>query len=359
MPSAAFRIEAGDATRDREEVIALAERNLSPGADREGRFRRYFEQPPGGAPLFWVARESTNDRVIGMFAVFPVRVRVDGRPALAGIQGDYAVDREFRGAFGPAVPLVRAVNAGIESAGLEFVYGAPNGYSRPVVSRLSCTTVGPIHLYAKPLRLDVALERLDRGPRAARTAARWLSPALRVVFRDDRHRFRGGGLRVEVAPTFDGRFADLWDETTPARGVIVERTVDYMNWKYRREPGSTDTAFSILCAVGQDERVAGYAVVTASAWGLSVADVVCRPGRRELDTLIGGLVAHARRSGAGAIGLRYCGPDSELTRRLRSFGFVRRTDDAVLMARPCGRLPAGVDVLDPDRWYFVGGDSDI
>ena len=355
-----FRIERGDAVRDKAEVVALLQRNRPAPESREARYVHYYERCPAGPPVFWVARETTSGQIVGMFAVLPAPARVNGALVGAGVEADFVVDVEHRGAFGPAVPLVRALNRGLEGLDLAFVHGFPNSSSERVVSKLSCEPVGKPDLYGKPLRLDLTLALLGRLPRVVRPFARVLDPVLRIVGRDDRHRFRrSGGYRFETPPVFDARFEAVWRETRETYGIVGERTVELLNWKYGLEPARGDASFTVLALVDRDDVVAAYAVVNEDDRRLLVADMAGRPSKRELDLLLGHLIAFARGRRVAGIGFRYFGPDTLLIRRLRSFGFVRRPADGSLLVRVCGSLPGDVDLTNRDTWYFTGGDTDI
>lgn len=357
---AAFRIERGDPARDRAALLALLERNLSSPETREAKYVRYYESNPSGPPSFWVARENGSDRVIGAVTLFPVPFRVEGMLVQAGIQGDFAVDREHRGAFGPAIPLVRAMAAWLDKAAVAFSYGIPNPNSGPIVSTLSGSPVGTVGGYAKPLRLDRALELANRLPKPLRRSARVLDPVLRLVSRDDRHHLRRSrGYRLETPAAFDGRFSDLWREAHRTHAIIGDRSARHLNWKYGFDPVASDVAYTILALVDKTERVAGYAVVTESEGKLVAADILCRPSRTETDLLLGHLVARGRHCRAAGIGIRYFGPENLLTARLRSFGFVRWRDGAPLVVRAGAGLPSGLDESSPQSWYFVGGDTDV
>jgi hypothetical protein len=355
----AFRIERGDPARDKGAMLALLERNLASPETREAKYGRYYERNPSGPPAFWVARESGSDRVIGAVTLFPVPFRVEGMLVHAGIQGDFAVDPEYRGAFGPAIPLVRAMTAWLDESAIAFSYGIPNPNSGPIVSRLSGHAVGTVGGYAKPLRLDRALELANRVPKPLRRSARLLDPLLRLVSREDRNRLRRSrGYRLEIPPVFDGRFSDLWREAHRTHAIIGDRSARHLNWKYGLDPVAADIAYTILAVLDPTDRVAGYAVVTESEGKLVVADILCRSSRGETDRLLGHLVSWGRRRRVAGIGVRYFGPEGMLTSRLRSFGFVRWRDGAPLVVRP-GASPSVVDESGTESWYFVGGDSDV
>jgi hypothetical protein len=354
-----YEIERGDPLGDKDEVIALHRRYLADPELRESRYRRYYEASPFGPPAFWVAREKSSSRIVGTLAVFPTRLVVGGVAVPAGIQGDFVVDADHRGPFGPAVPLVRAVNEALEEMETAVVFGVPNERSAPIVAALSCRAVGRVDVFARVLRTADVLGRSGGAWRIVRPALRLLDPVLRMAFRDDRYRLRRSHRhRVERVDAFDDRFERLWRESA-AGTITAERSVAALNWKFGFAEASPDRGFALIAAFGEDGAVAAYAVVVLAGDRLSVLDFVARPDGAAVGRLLGALVADGRAAGAAGIGLRYLGRDGPLTEQLRSFGFVRRRSEATLAVRICGPMPRGVDPFDVDSWYFLLGDTDV
>jgi hypothetical protein len=306
-----------------------------------------------------VARETASDGIVGMIAVHRVPMRVDGRLVIAGIQGDFAVDEEHRGGFGPAVPLVRTMNAAVDASELAFTFGAPNANSRPVVLALSCEPVGSIDLWAKPLRVDLALAQVLSLPRPLRTLARPLGPLTRALFRDDRYRLRRSAFRIEPLDRFDDRFRAVATEAATTYRISLDRSPAFLNWKFGFDRGEVGAPYTLLALIGSGDAVRGYAVVKDAPRGVAIVDIVCSPHRREGEQLIGRLAQWARGRGAASIGLHYCGPSQPLPSVLRSFGFLRfQRDEVVLAARSADEsLLSGL--LERTNWYYVGGDADI
>ena len=90
-----------------------------------------------------------------------------------------------------------------------------------------------------------------------------------------------------------------------------------------------------------------------------VYDIVCRPERPVVDSLLSEFIRDARRSKASAIDLGYLGPPNLLTERLRAFGFLARTADNGLLVYVDGEDPSGVDLQKAESWYFMSGDTDF
>ncbi len=357
MPSA-FAVERGDLTRDRDQVIAVLQRNFPSPTGHGERFRHYYEASPLGEPVFWVARESDEQRVIGMIAVIPALARIRGEVVRSGIQSEYAVDEAYRGAFGPAVPLVRAMTAWLDESDLAFSYGNPSPMSHAIVSSLTGTVIGTVDALSRPVRIDRLLPATRSLPALLRAPVRAAGVLLRLRYRDDRHRLWHRRMALVTADSFDARFEKLWRETFSSRPITGERNAEYLSWKYGFAAGSSGRPHSIVAVGTDDDPVAGYAVVTEGAGKLLVHDLLVRHEVAAIDALLGQLLAHARRRGVASVVLTFFGADELLIARLRSFGFVPRGHGGSFVVRP-GRLPSPVDLLDSRKWYFVRGDEDI
>jgi GNAT superfamily N-acetyltransferase len=355
-----YSIVPGDPREHKREWLALANRNLPPATQgREARYSKYYEDNPLGPPHFLLARDAQSDAFVGMASIFPTQVRVFGELVPAAISGDFAVDDGHRG-LGPAVPLQRAAVAALGDLGLSCAYGYPNEYSEPITTRVGYADLGRLTRFVKVLRSRVVVEQYVRSRGLARLAAGVsrvaVDPLLSVISRERLDR-RRRGLRVERPAAFDDRFSELW-ETLWRQGTITsERNPELLNWKYEtaREGG----IYRIFALVGPDEQVAAYAVYRVANGIRHVIDLVFQPSAEVLDALLAELIRDARRDGAVAISLIHLGPASVLTRRLKAFGFARRTEDSSLHVYVPGESELEKALVEPGNWHFLNAEADV
>lgn len=353
-----YSIGLGDARADKDEIIELTQRVL-PDSPGEARYDKYYERNPFGPPSIMLARERESGRLVGMATLFPARLRVAGESVAAAISADFAIDPDHRG-FGPALALQRASLATVAEGGLMCAYGCPNPFSEPVVGRVGFKEVGQLTRFVKVLRtrllvdLFVSRRRLGRLLSVLSVA---VDPLSRLVFREWRGR-RSREFAVERPDAFDERFVGLWEATWQLYGVCGERSPELLNWKYERDTaGGSD--YSIFAIVDAGRQVAGYVVHRSKDGIRHVFDIACRDSRSACDALLGEFIADSRRHGALGITFLHLGSQRLLGERLRSFGFLSRTEDKRLRVfRPEGG-GAAVDVLERDSWNFLIGDDDF
>jgi hypothetical protein len=338
-------------------VLALGYRNLPPAVQgaREARYTKYFEDSPHGPPHFFLARDSQTDSFVGTASIFPTQLRVFGELVPAAVAGEFAVDDGHRG-LGPAVPLQRAAVNALGDPGLVAAFGYPNEHSEPITRRVGYADLGKLTRYVKVLRSRLLVEQYGRGRVAAGVGRVAVDPLLSVFSRERLHR-PPREFRVERPSAFDDRFSALWETLWQQGTITSERNPELLNWKYEtaREGG----IYRILALVGPDEQVAGYAVYTVRNDIRHVVDIVFQPSQAVLDTLLAELVRDARRDRAVAISLIHLGPPSLLTRRLKSFGFARRTEDSSLHVFVPGESELEQALVQPGNWYFLNADADI
>lgn len=352
-----YSIIPGDPQQHRDEVLALGKRNLPPAVqgDREARYAKYFEDSPLGPPHFFLARDSQTDSFVGMAAIFPTQLRVFGELVPAAVAGEFAVDDGHRG-LGPAVPLQRAAVGALGEHGLACAFGYPNEHSEPITRRVGYNDLGRLTRFVKVLRSRVLVEQYGRGRIAAGVGRVAVDPLLSVFSRERFHR-RRRTLRVERPVAFDDRFADVWESTWRQGTITSERNPELLNWKYEtaREGG----IYRTFALVGPDEQVAAYAVYTVRNGIRHVVDILFQQSQEVLDVLLAELIRDARRDGAVALSLIHLGPPSLLTQRLKSFGFVRRTEDSSLHVYVPGESELEQALVDASNWNFLNADADV
>jgi Acetyltransferase (GNAT) domain len=355
-----YSIIPGDPQAHKRDVLALADRNLLvPLQGREGRYAKYYERNPLGPPSFFLARDAESQAFVGMAAAFPTRLRVSGELVPGAISGDFAVDDGHRG-FGPSVALQRAVVSTLEDNAQRCAYGYPNEDSEPIVKRVGYADLGRMSRFVKVLSSRVVVDSYVRSPGLAKAAAAvsrvGLDPLLSVLSRERLHR-RGRGFRVERPDGFDDRFLDVWESTWRQHTVTTERSAELLNWKY--EQGEAGGIYRIFALLDGDDRVAAYAVYRTRNEIRHLVDIAFMPSRRVVDALLSELILDARRHGVPAITLLHLGAPNLLTRRLRTFGFLRRTDESGVSVYAPGDSRLDQDLVEGRNWYFLTGDADV
>jgi hypothetical protein len=357
-----YSIIPGDPRAHKRDVIALADRNLLvPLQGREARYAKYYEQNPLGPPAFFLARDEESQGFVGMAAAFPTRLRVFGEVVPGAISGDFAVDDGHRG-FGPAIALQRALVSALGEHGLRCAFGYPNEYAEPIIRRAGYAVLGRLSRFVKVLSSEVLVDTYVRSPGLARPLAALgrvgVDPLLSVVSRERLHR-RRGELRVERPDRFDDRFLAVCESTWRQHPVTSERTPELLNWKYEMGGPRARRVYAIFALVSGDDRVAAYGVYRVRNGIRHLVDIAFLPFRAVVDALLSEFILDARRHRVRAITLLHLGSPNLLTRRLRTFGFVRRTDASGVTLYVPGDSPLDRALVDAGNWYFLTGDADV
>jgi hypothetical protein len=167
-------------------------------------------------------------------------------------------------------------------------------------------------------------------------------------------RFAG---RVEALERFDDRTDAVWEAAKQEFDFSIERTQDYLNWRYADPRAGR---FTIRAALEGDELL-GYAVLKPHSDPGGIVDLLVRPGRLDaLDALIADAVALIDSSGRRDINVWLPGTHPYAA-TLRDRGFLDSGRD------PSFRYDAGVMaeeelafLTEPSaRVHVMQGDSDF
>ncbi len=346
-----YRIQAADPVRDREEILAVLARNLPDIT--AARLRWNTEACPHGSARWWLAREASTRKAVGVCGLFPRRFRLNGRSCLAGVLGDFAVDLDHR-AFGPAWDLQKHLLSELPGLGFSFVYTTPNSLSTALILRLGFRPVGTPHKFHKVLRTEYR-QGISPRLRTLTRAAVVLDPVLAFLSRERFWR-RPPGLLIETPERFDGRFDRLWTRVAEGRPIIAERTSEHLNWRYGKCP---DRAYHCFALLDAEQEVLGYVVYHVQDNVCRVADQITRSPSELGRALLSEFLLHLRRLRVGSVVLHGLA-GRELIREFSSGGFLRLSGDPIpLMAYPLDPGPLSALVMDPEAWTYFEGDNDL
>jgi hypothetical protein len=313
------------------------------------RFNWLYKNNPHGPARAWLMSDTTNSTVVGMAGAFPRRVYIGVREATCWVLGDFCIHEHYR-ILGPALQLQRACLADMHPETVAFSYDFPSASMLAVYKRLHIDPLGNICRFAKPLRIDRKIEELVSVPLLV-SLMKWVGN-LALAF-PDRSQRDTGELTIVLHEGWCGEeFSVLARDVGGQYGVCVQRTAEYLNWRYVENP-------LVCCEILTARRhgvLVAYAVFTQSGEDAMVMDLFGVQDRQVISTLVESLIKLLRKRCVTTLSapLFESHPWMALFQRL---GFRARETSPVVIYTPPGASPDGSSLQGMD-WFFMYGDRD-
>lgn len=352
MATMSYSVYRVDPRENKGAILSALLRNFPETPER--RFSWIYEGNPYGSPACWVLKESTENKVVGSAVLFPRRLFVEGQPRLAGLAGDFVMDREHR-ALGPALALQKEAVASNSTAEFDFLYGFPNEQAEKVLCRAGYRVVGTLLRIVKPLRCEYYLSRSLSTGLSMRALSKITDLSMRLAFKEIYHKTpRKYGF--ESLTRFDHRFDDLWARVRGRYKIIGERTSAFLNWKYERSPYRESTLSALTHK--RTGEVLGYIVSYPEKGHTWIADLLALDEDGIFDSLLSEFLRWQYSQGSYSVTALYLGHPF-LIKKLRSFGFFARKYQRTLTV--CAKRGSNVApcLLDANNWYVFSGDGDV
>lgn len=342
-----YLVVRADLAQDRGTILKFWHNNHQKPLDRK--FQWIYEGNPHGRALVWLIKHGPSGDCVGMVSVFPRKLWVGGRTVLAGVMGDFLIHEGHRTA-GPAVMLMRNVRTAVPAAGIDLLYGFPNKTAEPILKRAGFQRLGGLTRLTRVLKTRSLLKKRGLPDMVAAMVSPIADAALRLG-----PSFRAGNARLEgdcrEVRQFDERYSEAWKSART--GVAVERSPEYLTWKYLEDPDDTNR----VCAVfgSSDQRVEGYLVSRQDENSVEIREIVGESGRAR-SSLIAGLTRHAQTLNADTIVVTLL-DNVPFVRAMERLGFRRRPREGSVYWY--GADAASFDGIgDSARWFLMLGDQD-
>jgi len=327
------------------EALHVLARTWASPPDRKRMAWRY-EANPDGPAVTWTVREPAKGMVVGVTAVLPRRVVVEGRVRRAWIGADFSILPEYR-TLGIAVQLRRAAREAIDAGEADFLLAFPNEPMKLIHERAGHVRVARLVRMALPLTAAAYLERAT----GSRTMAAILRPGADLLLRALSPSVSPGPLVIseESPPRFDDRFEVLFHRATAMHRAIGVRDAAYLQWRYDAPGG----VHGLLAMNG--DRLAGYLLFTVRRGTVDVVDLLEDGESGATRALLGALFQRAR--GAGLTGLSIVVADRHpALGALRALRFTRRAEGGEVF----GYAPQRDGLRSVlGGWYLTVGDRDV
>jgi len=339
-------VRAGDPDRDRKLAVQMFARYLNPRYD-EARFDWVYRDNPHGRGRLWLASDASSGEVVGIAGAFPRRMSVFGHAQLAWLLGDFCVSDAYR-SVGPALALQRACLAEVRAGAIPFCYDFPSTGMMAVYRRLGVDPLGHLVRLSKVLRVDARMRNIVMS----RPIASGLSAIVNLFIAPGAlRRRRERDIEIDVCPgPLGSEFTELNHRIADPRVVMVERSVEYLNWRYLANPVYR---YQVLAA-RRAGRLVGYTVFRHDDRTMTLVELFADAPDATIIDVVHGAVAEAWGQGLEALDISLL-ESSNLIDSLQKLGFRRREGLPVaLYAAEEARAQIG----DQANWFLSDGDRD-
>ncbi len=312
---------------DRSEICALLG-EMIPGVDVAARWNWLYETNPGGRALTWLAIAPTGE-VAGCTSFFPFRLWLDGQTVRAALGGDGYVRPAWR-RRGLGGLLHDASRRDMDRHQIGCMYGAPGAMNLTPLKHGGSREVGHVARFVRGVRL---------GPS--------MIGELTARLRSPRH-----GAKLHPMTPHDPRIDTVWSQARTELRLSAVRDAAFYTWRFRGAPAQREPAYVIV----DGHRPIGACALESMHQGsdLHIVDLIAVPG--EWHACLRAITAHAvENTRARTVSIKLFALDGR-TRLMWRSAFLERESKPFLVM-----IPKGGDrrFVDPQRWFYCGGDSDL
>jgi Acetyltransferase (GNAT) domain len=341
-----IEIVQADLARDGVQIAKALSDYLNPRADRT-RFEWLYANNPNGKAKVWVAWDNGN-KLVATAAAFPRRVYVGGEKYTAWVLGDFCVADSYR-SLGPALDLQKKCLADLKNSDAAFCYDFPSRSMLAVYRRLGLTPSTEMIRFAKALKLNTKLAKVIKSRILVRAVSAPLNKLLAVY---GRTKLSNQGVRFSVYEGSFGReFSRLAESLGSSLGICIDRSCDYLNWRYRLNPLYS---YEVVTARRANHLV-GYCVFYQGGQNGTIVDLF---GDRD-GAVIAGLIGTVENllEGRGAEVLSIPVADrNPFVPLLRGIGFAQREKAPVI--RIFSHASSDYRHAGNSDWLLMVGDRD-
>jgi|GEM_PF-1881349 len=327
-----------------EEVLFLRNRNRQLKQTRQYLDWRYLGTNYVREPLIFWASLADGNR-IGMAALIFRRFWIDSQIRDFAVLGDISVDKEFR-RCGIWSKMLRFINSCIENGTIEcsFVMPTPQIYKSFSQSGWNIKEDLISHVYILDPGYYVR-KMLGNG-----LLARFLSNLLHplTVLQQLFHRTRN--FSIQHVCSFDASFDLFWENMSKDNLILMERTSDYLNWRYPKHP---EIEFNCIKFLDKGKMIA-YIVYNFESDGCVIYDLLVDhlENVNPVSTFFIRSLLMKKKAKFVRITLNGKHPYSN---HLRKSGFFNRITHEHFLAYG----PSCLSSHEKKQWFITAGDKDV
>ncbi|MGX9985372.1 GNAT family N-acetyltransferase [Soonwooa purpurea] len=191
-----------------------------------------------------IAYDNENHKVAAIYAIFPVKFKINESIVLASQSLDTITDIDYRGK-GLFIRLAMSVYEKAKNKDIKLVYGFPNGNSiHGFKKKLDWQVLDPVPFLIKPLKTKYFSTKIK--------AISWF-PNVNIGFK----KTISNNVIIKEENTFSDEVNIIWKKFSQSLKIGINRDKEYLNWRYIQKPNED---YKILHAYNNSGGYIGFIV---------------------------------------------------------------------------------------------------
>jgi hypothetical protein len=346
-----FLVKKADLQNDKDKILEFWQRNGYKSLD-DSFFWKYMGNPNGDASVWLLFLEETS-KVVGTIALFPRRMNIDGKVFLAGIFGDFLVHKKNR-SIRPALSLLSHVSNSLGEGRFDVIYGFPNKKSEVIARRAGYQCFGQIQRYIKLFKSHRYLT-LKRCPQlVARIVSPVIDFCLKKISFETWHR-PPQNITFEKLNEFDHRLVDLYNDRYFEFKVVMERSIEYMNWKYFEHPVIN---YYVYGAFNNRGKMLGCMIYSNEGYKVNIRELVIRQEASIRKGVASGFLRYLRSTSAESVYISFL-ENENLKEEILSYGFWKiKKEEKIFVSHELQNKISPI-ISESNNWVLMRSDDDI
>ena len=341
---------------DEEEAVRLLKSVYGKWHDMNYWLWKYKNNPAGFFKSnIQIARD--NDKMIGYFALVPVKMKLKSIQILGSLGVDLATHQDYQ-RQGVFVAMANKLYAEAAKNDIPITYAFPFYEEAAHKGHMKMGWLTPciIPNMVKRLSIDKAIKNRIKNRLLQKVGLMigriLLSKKLRI-----RKPPRTEGLTIEKITVFDGRVDKLWEKVSEDYNILVIRDSNYLNWRYAHHPDKKYTIFT----AEKDSEILGFVVLGSEEFYPNkvgyIVDILTVNDKEITQHLLTKSLEYFRSNNVDAVTcwmLRH----HWYYKMLKENGFTSTPSRIALVAQTLSSRVSKEVLADPQDWFITMGDDD-
>ena len=346
-----YAVRKADLERDRDTILEFWRKNHHKALD--AKYQWMYDGNPDGRAHVWILQHAESGACVGLTALFPRRIWVNDQSLLAGIAGDLLVSPDHRTLW-PARLLQKSALAAAQAGIVDFVYGFPNSAAEGLVRASGYRLLGRLTQFTKVMRTAHLLTKFGLPSPLVSLIAPLVNFVLKLAS------IETGGTdrryRCQEVDDFDVGLCRVWKEHQSRFRISIQRSQEYLRWKYLRDPDDHHRIFSAFDADSGEPKA--FIVYRSEDNRLDIREYVVGSDKDAGTAVIADFFRRARAAGVDSVSFTIV-ETARIAHEMRGLGFLRgsRGRNAYLYCpEHLGEMRRVLG--DVDNWWLVASDED-